>query len=593
MRRFLITTALEETWRDDEPVLFLGEWCRKFSRKDKWSSMDAEVLPYHWDDSVRLYEDYQYLQEFHERLLQGLTKQLSQIHKVEHSKRYWRILVGPWLGYFTQMLFDRWTSIMQARERYDLSETIVLTGMEDSLVPNDMRDFRPFYPADEWNHYLYGVILEEYTAVPCIHKSRSAAGFERRSESPPPMARNIKQSVLAGYSKAAGLLARDTDAFFIATHLPQKDELMLNRRLGQVPQFYRKVPPAHTPIDSKRRQWAIEGEPQNEFESCARSLIPRQIPAVYLEGYNSLLRQVAELGWPRRPKLIMTSNAYSEDDVFKAWAADKVERGSPLVICQHGGHYGIGRWSFTEEHEIDISDRFLSWGWDDPAQPKLYPLGQLNSRKSRRGVRYSKRPGAMLVTTTVPRYCYRLYSVMVSRQWLDYFEDQCDFVAGLPAHIRDALTVRLYQEDYGWEQADRWLDRFPDIRLDEGFSEIDDLIRQSRLYISTYNATTYLESISMNMPTVIYWNPEHWELRDSAAPFFDDLSLAGIFHGTPESAARHVNEIWDDVDTWWGSVNVQKARGRFMDNFCRAPDDLVGSVENALRQIMDASGSQG
>ena len=43
MKRFLITTALEETWRDDEPVLFLGEWCRLYSRKDRWSKIDAEI----------------------------------------------------------------------------------------------------------------------------------------------------------------------------------------------------------------------------------------------------------------------------------------------------------------------------------------------------------------------------------------------------------------------------------------------------------------------------------------------------------------------------------------------------------------------
>ncbi len=37
----------------------------------------------------------------------------------------------------------------------------------------------------------------------------------------------------------------------------------------------------------------------------------------------------------------------------------------------------------------------------------------------------------------------------------------------------------------------RWRERFPRLRLDAGQANIDDLIRQSRLYISSYNATTY------------------------------------------------------------------------------------------------------
>ena len=106
VKRFLITTALEETWRDEEPVLFLGEWCRRYSRKDRWSKMDAKVLPYHWDDRAKLYADYLYLREFYERLLVDLSAQLNQIHIVDHSLRYWRILIGPWLGYFIPMLFN-------------------------------------------------------------------------------------------------------------------------------------------------------------------------------------------------------------------------------------------------------------------------------------------------------------------------------------------------------------------------------------------------------------------------------------------------------------------------------------------------------
>ena len=54
MKRLLVTTALEETWGDGEPALFLGEWCRLHSRENHWSKMDAEVLPYHWDDREKL-----------------------------------------------------------------------------------------------------------------------------------------------------------------------------------------------------------------------------------------------------------------------------------------------------------------------------------------------------------------------------------------------------------------------------------------------------------------------------------------------------------------------------------------------------------
>jgi putative transferase (TIGR04331 family) len=124
--------------------------------------------------------------------------------------------------------------------------------------------------------------------------------------------------------------------------------------------------------------------------------------------------------------------------------------------------------------------------------------------------------------------------------------------------------------------------------LDEGQSDITKLIRKSRIYISTYNATTYLESFTMNVPTVIYWNPNHWELRDSALPYFADLKRVGIFHDTPESAAAHVAKIWDDVETWWTGPELTEVLRRFKDQYCSLPDDLVSCVYSAMRESVTA-----
>ena len=47
---FLVLTADQRFWKTDEKILFLGEWCRLYRHKPIWSGLDAEVLPYHWDD---------------------------------------------------------------------------------------------------------------------------------------------------------------------------------------------------------------------------------------------------------------------------------------------------------------------------------------------------------------------------------------------------------------------------------------------------------------------------------------------------------------------------------------------------------------
>ena len=588
MKRFLITTALEETWRDDEPVLFLGEWCRRYSRKERWSKMNAEVLPYHWDDRAKLYADYQYLQEFHERLLQDLTGQLNQMHGVDHSVRYWRILIGPWLGHFVQILFDRWSCIQDAASMHELSGACVLAGQEEDFVPNGMTDFIQLFLGDEWNHSIYSSVLLHFTGVPCRMKARGSTERIPQAALSVASTQRRAQTSMAWCVRAVGAFVRDQDAFFLATYMPFLDELRLHRRLGQMPQPWRSVPPVRGPVDLGQRCWVVTGENRSQFEACARALIPQQIPTVYLEGYGRLVEQAGGVPWPKQPKVIWTSNSHIADDVFKVWAAEKVEHGSPLVIGQHGGHDGVGRWSFVEKHGIAISDCYLSWGWDEPRQPRVKPFGQLKAKRPL-GVRHAIQPGALLVAAVHPRYSYFMYSTPVASQWLAYFSDQFMFVEHLPQSIRSALTVRLYPQDFGWDQVRRWRDRFPGLHLDEGQSDINSLIRQSRLYISTYNATTFLESLTMNVPTVIYWNPKHWELRDSAIPYFEDLGRVGIFHETPVSAARHVSAVWDDVDAWWSSPSVREVLERFRARYCHLPDDLSDRVERTLREVIAVS----
>ena len=125
----------------------------------------------------------------------------------------------------------------------------------------------------------------------------------------------------------------------------------------------------------------------------------------------------------------------------------------------------------------------------------------------------------------------------------------------------------MFFHDYGWSQKDRFIDNYPDVKIEDASVKIKNYISKSRIYISTYNATTYLESMSWNIATLIFWNADHWELNDQAKPYFDLLESVGIFHKTPLSLSNKLEEIWDDVDLWWQSDLVQNARIKFCNQF--------------------------
>ncbi|MAQ55235.1 MAG: transferase [Chloroflexi bacterium] len=593
MERLLVTTALEGSWDETQPMLFLGEWCRLYSRRHRWSELDVEVLPYHWDDREQFVQDRRFLKSLHEKLLVEVSEKLNEFHSTDHSSRYWRILLGPWLGYFTQTLFDRWSSVHHATRDHELSGTIVLKGLEDARVPNDMEDFFHLGNSHSWNHFLYGRILTDFADVPRLE--RQAAGIDHGThygssteiaQPHPPQTFNLKTSLVAACSSLSSRLMRPTDCFIHNTGLRSlREELALQRRLGQVPRLVAVESPADVPVHDRYRRWDLGGTEGAGFEPCLRSLIPEQMPTAYLEGYGALCDESDRRRWPSAPKVIFTGGSHFYDDVFKEWCAARTEEGTPLVIGQHGGHIGTA-WSFDHDHQIAIADRFLSWGWSDPAEPKVVPIGMLKAPIPTASD-YALKDSVLLVTSILsPHFqSFDLASRALPSQFLGYLEDQFTFVAALSPTACDSLTVRLSAYDLSWSQQCRWRHRFPEVLLDDGRRPIMDLLAETRLCIATSNGTTYLESFFLDVPTVIFWDTTRWELLESAVPYFEDLARVGVFHDTPESAASHVSAIWSDVQSWWSDDAVVDAVTKFKRRYCDDPGHVLDEMRRALLSV--------
>jgi len=578
--RTLITTADERAWPKDinEPVIFLGEWCRRYSRKHVWSKYDAEVVPYHWDDRTKLFNDYQYLTEVYEKFLELLANKLNHIHGVNYSLRYWRILVGPWLGYFIHILFDRWYMLSEALSNKAVSKVRLLEFNAYEFVSNDMSDFITVSTEDDWNGGLYSQIMGvlEGEDVEILWKDILRNKAEPKVPKNSVLRAFLKDFIESALLKYSQLVSEDEYAFFIYSYLPLRTDMKLQMRFGQHPTIWRSqpCPVAQTSIEKRECiEWS-ELEGGDEFSVVVSKLIPMYLPVVYLEGYQKLRECPDVLHWPISPKFIFTSNAYLSDDIFKQWAAEKTENNIPLVIGQHGGHFGTNLFSFNEKHQIDIADKWLSWGWVDNDRPQIISAGNLKMMGESEGS-YNKNGNALMVEMAVARQSQQLLAASISKQWLDYFDEQQRFVNALPDAIRAKLIIRLYSHDYGWSQAERWKDLGYEENIESHEVNIKKLIKDCRVYISTYNATTFIESITWNVPTIMFWNSSHWELNSQAAPYFEKLKAVGVFHETPESAAQQMVKIWNDVDAWWGSNEVQSVRNEFCQQYSCRPENSI------------------
>ena len=122
-----------------------------------------------------------------------------------------------------------------------------------------------------------------------------------------------------------------------------------------------------------------------------------------------------------------------------------------------------------------------------------------------------------------------MQSMCISSQWLSYFADQINLTKQIKPSILSETTIRLYRHDYGWSQLERWKELMPNLTYDSGESKIEKHYCDTKLCLATCNATTYLETFRLNIPTVLFWDPYYWENRESALPIFNELKRVKVF----------------------------------------------------------------
>ena len=541
------------------------------------------MLSHHWADRDRLRADFDHLQNLVDRLLAALGPDLGERHGVDNGDRYWRILLGPWLIRMVHTLYDRWAMLDIAGRKHPGIGYVSLIGDADWVVPSDTAAFFGLLARDDYNHHLCDQLARRLPGGPLpIEQPWQGPSDVRRPDEVAD--RPSSEKLLDLYSRIIGRFQGDGDALVISTFMRWRDEARLAAAFGGVPALWRHVPAVpQTPLDSRFRSWTVGMEPTDAFEEAVVELLPGLMPTAFLEGYVGLLAQVESLPWPRRPSFVFTARA-GRDDVLKAYIASKVEQGSKFVVGQHGGYSGIKGWMADEVHEIAISDRFLSWGWTAEGEPSVVPVGSFRHLETE-GRDAQNASGMLLVSTSDSRQSYVADSMLQAGQVLEYLEDQFVFMEAVDPVIREEATVRLYPVDHGWNHSSRWSERLPGITLDPGHSDISSSMRACRLFVGTYLGTAFLQTFAMGVPTVLFWQPGMWEVRESAAPYFDRLREVGVFHDSPTSAASHVSNVWSDVEGWWAGSEVAAAVDAFRSRFMARPTDLGERLRRALGEV--------
>ena len=328
---------------------------------------------------------------------------------------------------------------------------------------------------------------------------------------------------------------------------------------------------------------------EDNIEIIVRKLLPKTMPFIYWEAFGTLLKCVDKTNLPNNVKVIVTTIGIWKDDFFKSWVAQQVQKGVSLVVGQHGGEYGTCLFSSFEEHEIKISDKYLSWGWghNNDIIPAPVPQLFLNREKT-----WDRSGNISIICKTLGGYVSQMHSSSpINSKGTAYLEDMHDFFNLLSDDLKKIILVKLFHDDAEQGRPVRNIikNNFSDVMIAQDNDVLENILVRSRLGVHTYNGTTFLESIAFNRPCMLMADPMVSPIRMEAQPHFDRLSSVGIYHKTPESAINKIIEVVDDIESWWNDKDVASARENFCSQFALTVDDPVTYYANILRNIKNVT----
>jgi putative transferase (TIGR04331 family) len=593
---FLITTSYKHSWGNkSENILFAREWCKLFSNKKYWENLNYEVFPYHWLDRDKLYKDIKDLDNIYEKYLDIMADNLNNLHNVNHTKRYWRIIIGPWLNDLVRLIFDYYTTIQDINNSKLVTSTYIVDIKIEDQIPQNFISFHDFYSKPSYNHFLFGEIIKQTKSIP--YKVISDIGHESTSDiSSTKIKRGLITKTKRGikyiisYIYSSPLIPNKYKKIvFVSSYFSNKDLNCIQKELSQFPMSFLFDPtPSSKKANLKLRKKITFKDKYNDFEKLLNKLIPMQIPIAYIENYKSY-DKLASLFFPKKPKAIFTANAYYYNEAFKFWSAKETENNVKLLVSQHGGE-GACLWSTEEKHMLDYSDIFYTWGWSkNSKKARNMPANKLAYTKQM--ISDSDPEGDILCITNAETVNY-MHSQLSSPvdNMSEYVNDIMSIPSFLNNNSKKYLKYRLYPNNYNrptWGMVHKFIEKDLECYIDKGNINFYDRVSECRLAVIVYGQSAALyETLSANFPTMFFCNPDHWELREEAKPYFDILKRSGIYHSSVQSLCKQINKVYDDVDKWWLSEDTQKDLKTFCNQYAFTEENYIAEWVDELNNLI-------
>ncbi|CAN2170851.1 Putative transferase, LIC12162 family [Candidatus Nanopelagicaceae bacterium] len=583
-KHLLLTLNHPDGMKDREFVFTDRNWVGKLHAKKDVNQDQITGVPQ--EISFKLLEQSRTIED---EILPYLTSLLNKAHDEDMSARAWKIILGHWVRMFSQAYVYRKYRIEELLKDHDFESAFIDAKYQRNYAPMHMEEAQERMNDWRWDSYFTAKILESIGwdgSIDAIPSFENIPAPSFKVIPLPALRIRLGAKVILMLEQITMLLPKPKKIMVTNSYLPIRMESFLQISFFQFPRMHRIILPNDIPETDTLLREELKRKALLDFDTDnIHPVLPlciESLPRIYLEGFKELKNLAEKVKYPSNPKLIFTSNNFRTDEVFKFWTAKMIDSGTKYIVGQHGNNYGTNLF-LSPSIEESTADYFLTWGWS--GRKTEIPTFLLKDPKPNK-LSYSKKGGLLLVETVrEPQiHCWDTRSD---------FEINCSqqrkFIENIHSNILSSTTVRMARgadiEDA--ETLGRIFRNYPQIKVDLGFLPIKKLIKKNRLVVQTYDSTGLLENLSNNVPTIAFWRHGFDRLAEEAQLFYQTLVDAEILFFDPEEAARKINDVWDDIDSWWLNSDLQEIRKIFCAKYAVKQRHPIAKIRRELLALAD------
>ena len=323
--------------------------------------------------------------ELYEYFLSEITYLLNNYHNKNFSKKYWSIVLGPWLFRFISSISFRWNLLNSLKKEnfFYLKKKISL----EEIIPLGIEDYTKISNSHYWNHYIYTKIIE-YSfkkKIKIIQGQKLIKNYEREVIYEKLKNKNIKDFISFNVQKILNFFFPNKNTLIFSTYMSNLQEIKLNFLLNKSLLYYKILRPYHLYKNDnlfkfKRKNSLKFKSSRSDLKDFLGKEILSCLPSAYLENFENIGNIVKQIPFPKFPEKIFTTLGISRSTLLDRYIAESIARGSLLILSQHGGVYFQYKNHFYSTHELKIADKYLSWG--NIRDKKISPIGIIKNIKN-------------------------------------------------------------------------------------------------------------------------------------------------------------------------------------------------------------------